>query len=127
MQITYGNAPNAVAPLSQYSAFAEVQDAKRWLFVSGQTPQNEKGEAPSIFLDQATMVWENVMAQLAAADMSAKNLVKVTIFLSDRKYAMENREVRERFLAKCPCALTVIITGIFDSEWLLEIEAVAAA
>ena len=35
--------------------------------------------------------------------------------------------VREEVLAGRSVALTVIITGIFDEDWLLEIEAVAAA
>jgi hypothetical protein len=34
--------------------------------------------------------------------------------------------VRQEFLGAHSPALTVIITGIFDEKWLLEIEAVAA-
>jgi 2-iminobutanoate/2-iminopropanoate deaminase len=59
--------------------------------------------------------------------MSLDNLVKVTIFLSERAYSAENREVRRAVLGDRAVALTVIITGIFDAAWLLEIEAVAAA
>jgi 2-iminobutanoate/2-iminopropanoate deaminase len=55
------------------------------------------------------------------------NLVKVTTFLSSREYAIANREVRNEVLGTHSPALTVIITGIFDEKWLLEIEAVAAA
>jgi hypothetical protein len=54
-------------------------------------------------------------------------LVKVTIFLSDRDYALENRTARQEALGTRQVALTVIITGIFDAAWLLEIEAIAAA
>jgi enamine deaminase RidA (YjgF/YER057c/UK114 family) len=59
--------------------------------------------------------------------MSVANLIKVTIFLSSRDFAAANREVRQEFLGAHSPALTVIITGIFDERWLLEIEAVAAA
>ena len=71
---------------------------------------------------------EYVMAQLTSAGMSVENLAKVTIFLSDRKHAIENRQARKAALGDQDrsVALTVIITGIFDSAWLLEIEAVAA-
>ena len=127
MQITHGNPPGTAQPLSQYSNFTEVRNATRWLFVSGQIPQTAEGVTPDSFEQQATLVWENVFAQLEHASMSAANLVKVTIFLSDRIHAAENREIRERFLAGHPTSLTVIITGIFDSRWLLEIEAIAAA
>jgi enamine deaminase RidA (YjgF/YER057c/UK114 family) len=69
----------------------------------------------------------NVEAQLRAAGMSLDNLVKVTTFLSDRRYGMENRAVRMEVLGERRPALTVVITGIFDDAWLIEIEAVAAA
>ena len=51
--------------------------------------------------------------------MTLDNLVKVTFFLSDRKYIAEYRRVRQEVLAGSKIALTTIITGIFD-------EAVAA-
>jgi len=72
-------------------------------------------------------VWINVEAQLKAAGMTLDNLVKVTTFLSDRRYRRENYEVRMEVLGERSPALTVIITGIYDEAWLLEIEAIAAA
>jgi enamine deaminase RidA (YjgF/YER057c/UK114 family) len=68
-----------------------------------------------------------VIAQLRAADMTLDNLVKVTIFLSDRKYTADYRKVRQEVLQGRQIGLTTIITGIFDEKWLLEIEAIAAA
>jgi 2-iminobutanoate/2-iminopropanoate deaminase len=59
--------------------------------------------------------------------MKIENLAKVTIFLSDRKFSVENREARQVALGSHAPALTVIITGIFDDAWLLEIEAIAEA
>jgi enamine deaminase RidA (YjgF/YER057c/UK114 family) len=59
--------------------------------------------------------------------MSVSNLVKVTVFLSSRDYALSNREIRQEVLGSHAPALTVVIAGIFDEKWLLEIEATAAA
>ena len=59
--------------------------------------------------------------------MTLDNLVKITTFLSDRRYCQENYEVRTEVLGERFPALTIIITGIFDEAWLLEIEAIAAA
>ena len=59
--------------------------------------------------------------------MGLENIVKHTTFLANRKYRNENRQVRREVLGELRPALTVIITGIFDEAWLLEIEAVAAA
>ena len=49
------------------------------------------------------------------------------MFLSSREFAMPNRVIRQEVLGSHSPALTVIIAGIFDERWLLEIEAVAAA
>jgi 2-iminobutanoate/2-iminopropanoate deaminase len=68
-----------------------------------------------------------VLAQLRAAAMTVDNIVKVTIFLSDRKYIADYRKTRHEALGGRQVALTTIITGIFDEKWLLEIEAIAAA
>lgn len=97
------------------------------LFISGQIPESASGEVPPDFKSQARLVWSYLLAQLETAGMSVTNLVKVTTFLSSRAYADENREVRQDALGDHAPALTVIITGIFDEAWLLEIEAVAVA
>ena len=84
------------------------------------------GERPDIFEDQCRLAWTNLEAQLRAAGMGLDNLVKVTTFLCDRRCAAENRAVREAVLGARTPALTVIITGVFDESWLVEIEGVAA-
>lgn len=120
-------AADAVQPPSRYAQAMEVAGASRLLFISGQVPARPDGTVPAEFREQARVVWANVEAQLRAAGMTLDNLVKVTIFLSDRAYAMPNREVRQEVLGEREVALTAIITDIFDAAWLLEIEAVAAA
>ena len=60
--------------------------------------------------------------------MTFENLAKITVFLSDRQYRRENYEVRAEVLGdRVQPALTIIITGIYDESWLLEIEAIAVA
>jgi 2-iminobutanoate/2-iminopropanoate deaminase len=126
MKKTPLNASNAPKPVSKYVQAVRVSDAKDWLYISGQIPVSVSGDVPTGFMAQAELAWANVVAQLDAAGMTKDDLVKVTIFLSDRKYALENREAREAVMGDRLVALTCIITGIFDSAWLLEIEAVAA-
>ena len=110
-----------------YPQAGEVTGPTRWLYLSGQSPVAPDGSLARGFTAQCEHVWDNIETQLAAAGMTLDNLVKVTTFLSDRRYALENREVRARRLAGRQPALTVIVTGIFDEAWLVEIEAVAAA
>jgi 2-iminobutanoate/2-iminopropanoate deaminase len=126
MKIDTVNAEAAPQAAGGYSQGIVVSGAERLLFISGQIPEPIAGEVPNDFSAQARLVWHNVLAQLGAAGMTVVNLVKITTFLSSREFAVRNREIRQEVLgAHCP-ALTVIVTGIFDEKWLLEIEAVAA-
>jgi enamine deaminase RidA (YjgF/YER057c/UK114 family) len=112
---------------SAYCQAHEVEGARRLLFVSGQVPADADGSVPADFRAQARLAWSNVVAQLAAAGMTLDDLVKVTVFLSDRRYRADNAAVRKEVLGDRAPALTVVIAGIYDEAWLLEIEAVAAA
>ncbi len=121
------NAEAAPAPAGGYAQAVAVIGQARTLFVSGQIPADRDGAVPSDFKSQCRLAWRNVVHQLRAADMTLDNVVKVTTFLSERAYGIENREIRQEVLGERRPALTVIITGIFDSAWLLEIEAIAVA
>jgi 2-iminobutanoate/2-iminopropanoate deaminase len=111
---------------SAYAQAQEVTGAKRFLFVSGQTPEAVDGSVAKDFREQCRQAWANVAMQLAAGSMSLDNLVKVTVFLADRRYRAENAEVRREVLGTRAPALTIIIAGIYEEAWLVEIEAVAA-
>jgi 2-iminobutanoate/2-iminopropanoate deaminase len=110
-----------------YCQAHEVSGATRWLFISGQVPADAQGKVPPDFRGQCELAWANVQAQLQAAGMTLDDLVKVTVYLSDRRYRQENYEVRHQVLGGRTPALTILIAGIYDPAWLLEIEAVAAA
>ena len=116
MQTREINAATVPAPTTGYAQAVELQAHTRMLFVSGQTPVALDGSVP-----------EGFEAQLEAAGMSLDNLLFHRTFLADRSYAMANRAVRNALLGDRKPALTVVIAGIFDEAWLVEIEAVAAA
>ncbi|WP_185069766.1 RidA family protein [Nonomuraea jabiensis] len=104
----------------------EITAPARVVHVSGQIPVTADGTVPEGFAAQCRQVWANVAAVLAHHDMVLADLVKVTTFLSDRAYRAENSAIRREILGDHSPALTVIITGIYDEAWLLEIEAIAA-
>ncbi|OLF19145.1 RidA family protein [Actinophytocola xanthii] len=110
-----------------YAQGALLTDFDRVLFVSGQVPETSERGVPEGFDAQCRLAWQNVLAVLEQGGMTEKNLVKVTVFLADRKYREANARIRHEVLGHHEPALTVIITGIYDEAWLLEIEAVAAA
>ena len=109
-----------------YAQAVRVSGATELLFVSGQIPVDLAGAVPESFEGQCQLVWRNIEAQLRAAGMELRHIVKVTTLLSDRAYAAENSAIRQRLLAGLTPALTVIISGIYDPAWLLEIEVIAA-
>ena len=126
MQIRRINAETALVPTSGYCQALEVAGHTRMLFVSGQIPVGADGGVPEGFEAQCRLAWKNVEAQLKAAGMTLDNLVMHRTYLADRSYTLVNRAVRSEVLGGRETALTVVITGIFDETWLLEIEAVAA-
>jgi 2-iminobutanoate/2-iminopropanoate deaminase len=111
---------------ASFSQAYEVKNYKKLVFVSGQVPEDENEKVPPDFRSQAEQVWKNIGAQLASAEMGLNDIVKITVYLSDRKYRRENYEVRHKLLGDHQPAMTIIITGIYDEQWLLEIEAIAA-
>jgi 2-iminobutanoate/2-iminopropanoate deaminase len=112
---------------TSYSQAVEITNPQRWLYISGQIPSDAAGNVPTDFAGQARLAWQNIFAQLARANMHIHNLIKVTIFLSDRRYRSQSTDVRHEVLGEHAPALTVVIATIFDEAWMIEIEAVAAA
>ncbi|BCH24384.1 RidA family protein [Mesorhizobium sp. L-8-3] len=121
------NAPDAPQAQGGYAQAVETIGATRILHISGQIPVAPDGTVPTDFASQARLAWANIEAQLRAADMTLDNLVKVTTFLADRRHGVEYRQIRNEILAGRRIALTIVIAGIFDEAWLIEIEAIAAA
>jgi 2-iminobutanoate/2-iminopropanoate deaminase len=127
VKITAINSESAPKAVGGYSQAILVEGMQRHLFISGQIPETRDERVPADFESQCRLAWENVLAQLSAAGMSAANLTKVTTFLSSRAYAAANSMIRREFLGNHNPALTVVVTEILDERWLLEIEAVAGA
>ena len=127
MRIRPINAPDGPPAIGGYAQAIEVESPSRLLFISGQIPETADGTVPEDFESQARLAWANVIRQLAAAGMTLDNLVRHTTYLADRRYRDPNSRVRQEILGDRTPALTVIIADIYDSAWLLEIEAIAAA
>jgi len=125
MKIQSINSKKAHNLNTDYSQAVLTEHGKRMLYISGQIPVRPDGTTPESFINQAEQAWANVEAQLSEAGMGLGNIIKHTTFLADRRYRTQNSEVRRHIFGKLEPALTVIITGIFDEAWLLEIEAVA--
>ena len=123
---------NPVPVLPAYEAvFAhgvEVPAGTRTLFVSGQVGVDGDGRTVEGGFDgQCAQAIANVEAVLAAAGMALTDIVKVTIYLTRREDIPKLRDVRAERLAVAPAVTMLLVAGLHDPEWLVEIEAVAAA
>ncbi len=116
---------NAPSVSGGYSQGVEIAGPGRWLHISGQIPTTTTGEVASDFETQCRQVWTNLKAVLTSAGMTTHDLVKVTTYLSDRRYRQANSLIRREELDGAAPALTVLVSGIYDESWLLEIEAMA--
>ncbi|WP_136658766.1 RidA family protein [Nitratireductor sp. XY-223] len=125
MKMEHITSPEAHDLNGSYAQCVAVSGHTRTVYVSGQIPVRPDGTVPETFTEQAEQAWANVEAQLKAAGLGLENIVRHTTYLSDRRYRDENSAVRRAVLKDNRPALTVIITGIFNEAWLLEIEAVA--
>jgi len=110
-----------------YAQAVEITGPSRFLLVGGRALEDATGHVPDDFPGQARLAWKNVEAKLAAGGMGLDDLVKVTMYLSDRRYREDNDKVRNEILGQRKPAATVIICGIYDEARLQEIEAIAAA
>ncbi len=121
--------PGAVAPpFSRYSHGVEAPAGARWLHVSGQVGVAPDGTLADSPRGQIERAFANVLGVLEAAGMGPHDLVKVTVFLTRREDIADYREVRDRaFQGAEPASTLLLISGLARPEWVVEVEAVAAA
>ena len=120
--------PAGLPPSSPaYTHGTAVRGAGRLVFVSGQPPWSAEAPVPADFEDQCRLAWHNVEQVLVAAGLGLHHLAKVTVYLADRRDREANSRIRAEVLGDHRPAVTIIITGIYSEEWLLEIEGIAIA
>jgi enamine deaminase RidA (YjgF/YER057c/UK114 family) len=127
MEFIRHDPPAVTPPRGGYTHGLEVPAGARLLFISGQIPEREDGTVPPDFEGQCRVVWANILAVLASADLTVASLVKVTTCLTRRDQAGVNSRIRQEVLGDARPALTVVVVQTLESPWLLEIEAIAAA
>ena len=119
------NAELAPQPASAYSQAVEVTCGARILFISGPLGTEADGTTSPGMAEQARLAWRNLAAQLAAAGMGLDNLVKVTMIIPDAAEIPASRAPRAEALADRRPASTIIVAGLADPAWKIEIEGIA--
>jgi 2-iminobutanoate/2-iminopropanoate deaminase len=127
MNIRAINAPDAPKPAGQYSQAVEVTGATRTLYISGQVGIDTAGTIPADAEGQSRLVWANIQAQLRAAGMTLDNVVKITTILPSLADLPASRVTRAEALGDRKPASTLIVGGLANPAWKIEIEAIAVA
>lgn len=123
--------PAGVAPGSGYSHVV-VTGPGQLVFLAGQVANDSSGKlvGGGDMKAQATQVFENIKASLAAAGATFDDVVKLNWYIRDFKpeYLGVIREVRDRYINKAhpPASTLVGVAALFREGYLLEVEAVAA-
>jgi enamine deaminase RidA (YjgF/YER057c/UK114 family) len=119
--------PTIAPPAALYVHGMEVPPDARWLFVSGQVGVGADGRVGRDAREQAEIIWGNIAAILASADMTIRDIVKLTTFAVSPAYLPALREVRERALAgHRPASTLLVVVALGRPEWLVEIDLYAA-
>ncbi len=111
----------APPPFSNYSQAVEVPAGARTLHVSGQVGNTLTGELPDDSVRQHEQAWLNIFAILDAAGMSKNDLVDVLAIVNNHDQVATYREVRDRMLEGHQCASTMLVCGLANPDWKVEI------
>jgi enamine deaminase RidA (YjgF/YER057c/UK114 family) len=115
-------------PFSAYSHGALVEGPARIVFCSGQLGIAADGTIPSDCAGQAKLCFDNIRAVLKDAKMDLANIVRLNTYVTDREHLADYMAVRNAlFSDPLPASTLMIVAGFARPEFVVEIEAVAAA
>jgi 2-iminobutanoate/2-iminopropanoate deaminase len=114
-------------PVAAYTHAIEVSGTTRTLYISGQVGQRMDDTIPDDIVEQSRLAWQNLEAQLKAAGMILDNLVKITTILLNHGDFAAAREGSSKVLGDRKPGSTLIVGGLANPAWKIEIEGIAIA
>ena len=127
MAIKFHN-PKSVSVAGKYSLGVEVPPDARVLCVSGQVGVDSAGKLQDGIEAQCDQVWKNIGEVLKAGGMDFRDIVKLTVFLTDSRFIPAFREGRGKYVGQepYPASTLLVVAGLADPSMLVEVEVVAA-
>jgi len=126
--ITFSNPSGAPQPATAYSQAALVEGPGRRLVISGQVGLTAEGVVVEGGEAQLRQAFANLLAILAAHGMGPAHIVKLSVFLTETSLIGPWRAAREAVLeGHAPTSTLLIVAGLADSRFLIEVEAEAFA
>ena len=120
----------AVRGVHKTTGYSHAAKAGGLLFLAGQVAQDQDGNVVGRgdVEAQAVQIFDNLRAVLASAGATLNDVVKLTTYTTNVAYRAKIAEVRGRyFTTYFPPNTFVVVASLATPDYLLEIEAVAAA
>ena len=128
MDLRHRSPPDIRPPFGKYHHTVEVSGATRLLFVSGQLGIRPDGSFPEDAADQAAQAFANLDACLAEAGFARRQVLRLSVFLTEADYRLDYMRVRDAWVADPPPASTLLVVkALALPACKIEIEAVAVA
>jgi 2-iminobutanoate/2-iminopropanoate deaminase len=122
------NNPPTVRPPTGYTHSIEIRNPERWLVIAGQVGMAVDGTVPETGGGQVDQALANLRAVLEANGMTVANIVKTTVFLTDRSLLGAYRAARSAMLGEhAPASTLLFVSGLADPRFMVEVEALAVA
>jgi enamine deaminase RidA (YjgF/YER057c/UK114 family) len=122
----WANPPGVYAPVPHYSQVARAGDT---LYISGQLGLDITGKliGEGDAREQARQAWRNIVGILASYGASPRNLVKTNTYITHWAYRPLVGEARDEIFPEPPYppSTLVVVQGLAEPRFLVEIEAIA--
>ncbi|MCY4185822.1 MAG: RidA family protein [Rhodobacteraceae bacterium] len=117
-----------IKPFANYSHGMRVDGATSHLLISGQLGISRDGVIPETVEQQAEYCFANIEAILHDGGMDKQDVVKITTFVTKKKYLQPYMKIRDEWinnLSLPPASTLYIVSGFAKPEFKIEIEALA--
>ena len=127
MKRTAYQPPEVFVPAGKSYSHGIIVEAGRTLYVAGQTSRDAQGKivCNGDAAGQTRQLLENMKKVVEGAGGRMEDVAKTTVFITDLKYRDAVGRVRHEFFKGDPPANTLlVVAGLADPAFLVEIEAI---
>jgi enamine deaminase RidA (YjgF/YER057c/UK114 family) len=111
------------SPYERSIGFSRAVRAGNQVFVSGTAPVWPDGHVDPDPAVQAERCWEIALAALAEAGGELRHVVRTRQFITDRSHQESASAVHGKLFGEIlPASTMVVVPGLLDVRWLLEVE-----
>jgi 2-iminobutanoate/2-iminopropanoate deaminase len=127
MPFTEIRSPKVFKSTAPFS-LATLSVGSKVLHISGQVAQGLDGQTvgKGDIEKQAVQVLENMRALIEQAGGGLADVARIVVYLTSREHLSTVMEVRRRYFREpYPATTAVVVAGLANAEWMVEIEATA--